>query len=527
MTSSEDSDNVSPENLEASPESASPESASPESASPESANPESSSEASASDEKQKLSLEVAVEKSGACKRHIRVTVARPDIDRYVSKAFDELVPKAEVKGFRPGRAPRKLVEHQFRDQMRDQVKGSLLLDSLEQISEEHSFSAISEPDIDLEAVELPDEGPFTFEFDLEVRPEFDMPDWKGLKLEKPVHEVRQEEIDEHLLRVLGKFSKVVPHEGPAETGMFLTANLTFRHEGRELSKCEEIFFRIRPEISFRDGTIENFEQQIAGVKAGETRTLKCSLSDDLENQELRGKEIDCECEVLEVKQQEIPTLTPALLEQFGGIESEEELRELVKRELERRVRYHQNQSIREQITEQLTQGADWELPPDLLKRQSRRELERAVMELQSNGFSAEEIETHANQLRQNVLQSTEVALREHFILERIAEENKIEPEEGDYDLEIAAIAASRNESPRRVRARLEKRGQMDTLRNQIIERKVLEIVTEQAEFTEVPFELPQSRTSPVAHAICGVHEEEIPEAQAAEAESLRQPVDHT
>ena len=114
------------------------------------------------------------------------------------------------------------------------------------------------------------------------------------------------------------------------------------------------------------------------------------------------------------------------------------------------------------------------MPPGLLQRQSARELERAVMELRRSGFSEAEIRARENMLRQNSTASTATALKEHFILERIAEEEKIDVEEGDYEKEIFLIAAQSGESPRRVRAQLEKRGLMDVLRNQIIERKVLE-----------------------------------------------------
>ena len=116
----------------------------------------------------RLSLEVQVESPGDCQRHVTVTVSRADIDRYEENELGELIPTAEVPGFRPGRAPRQLVAKRFRDQVSDKVKGSLLLDSLEQVSEEHQFSAISEPDLDIGSVELPQEGDFTFEFDIEV-----------------------------------------------------------------------------------------------------------------------------------------------------------------------------------------------------------------------------------------------------------------------------------------------------------------------------------------------------------------------
>src|SRR6056297_4014465 len=93
-------------------------------------------------EKTPLSLEVNVDKSSTCERHVTVTVAREDIDRYLREAFDELKQKAEVPGFRPGRAPRKLVESRFKDQIEERVKGSLLTDALAQLGDEQQFTAI-------------------------------------------------------------------------------------------------------------------------------------------------------------------------------------------------------------------------------------------------------------------------------------------------------------------------------------------------------------------------------------------------
>src|SRR5690606_15535272 len=146
----------------------------------------------------RLDLIVDVASPSACQRHVTVTVSRADIDRYFDDAFSNLVPKANVPGFRTGRAPRKLVENRFRDEIADQVKGSLLMDSLEQLGEDKLFTAISEPEFDLEAIEVPETGPMTFEFDIEVRPEFDMPQWRGLKLRRPVREFTDKDIDQQL-----------------------------------------------------------------------------------------------------------------------------------------------------------------------------------------------------------------------------------------------------------------------------------------------------------------------------------------
>jgi trigger factor len=378
-------------------------------------------ESAAEEAKPKLNLEVAIDKPGACQRHITVSISREDIDRYLADAFDELVPKAEVRGFRAGRAPRKLVENHFREQIREQVKGALLLDSLQQVSEEHEFSAISEPDFNYKAVDLPEEGPLKFEFDLEVRPDFDLPEWKGLEIRRPVREITEDDIDRRLHSLLSDMSRVVDVEDGAADKDFVAVNIRFLNQGVVLSEIEDERLRLLPKLNFGDGTLDGFADLMRGAKVEEVRTGKALISDEVDDAELAGKEVDVEFRVQRVMRVELPVMSPSFLEKLGGFETEQDLRDYAKTDVERRLKYHQQQQIREQITAKLTADADWELPPDLLRRQARRELERATMEMQSSGFSREEIEAHRNRLRQNVLASTARALREHFILERLAE----------------------------------------------------------------------------------------------------------
>jgi trigger factor len=184
------------------------------------------------------------------------------------------------------------------------------------------------------------------------------------------------------------------------------------------------------------------------------------------------------------------------------------------------MEYEQHRLAREQITKALTVAANWDLPPALLRRQSHRELQRAVMELQRSGFSDDEIRAHENALRQNSMTSTAQALKEHFILERIAEEEEIDAVDNDYDKEIALIAAQSGESVRRVRARLEKAGSMDVLRNQIIERKVIEKILEHATFKEVPYDFRRTDEEAVDHAAGGGEDSDIPEAKYDEGEEV-------
>ena len=453
--------------------------------------------------KPELQLEVAVASPSACERHVTVTVSREDIDRYFNDAVSEMMPTAAVPGFRVGRAPRKIVEHRFRDEVTEQVKRTLLLDSLSQISEEQQFTAISEPDFDLDAVEVPKDGPMTFEFTVEVRPEFDVPKWKGLKLQRPVREFSEEDVDQQIEQMLARYGQLVPFDGAASDGDYLTLNVTSTADGEQVASEEEAVVRLRPTLSFSDARLEEFDKLMAGAKAGDCRSAQVTLTQDAPNAELRGKPVEVEFEVLEVKKLKLPELDAEFLEEIGDFDSEEAFRKAVRMNLQRQLEYQQQRRSRSQISALLTKSADWELPPGLLERQSARELERAVMELRRSGFNEAEIRTRENQLRQNSKASTAAALKEHFILERIAEEEKIDVEEGDYDQEIMLIAMQSGESPRRVRAQLEKRGLMDVLRNQIIERKVLERVQAEAKFKDEPYEPAKTDTEAISIAAGG------------------------
>jgi len=278
-------------------------------------------EADAEEATEPLDLEVSIETRSTCERHVTVTISRYDIDRYFDKEFSELMGSAQVPGFRSGHVPRKLIEARFQKDVSEQVKSALLTDSIGQINEKEDLSPISEPDLKLDAVEIPEEGPMTFEFDLEVRPEFQLPKWKGLTIERPVHEFSEKDVDRALERGLARHGQLVPQDGPAESGDYITTNLTFEHDGQILSSANEEVIRIRPVLSFRDGRIEEFDELMVGVRAGDSRECEAQLSEDAPNEALRGATVTAKFEILEVKRLQLPELTPEFLESIGDFDS--------------------------------------------------------------------------------------------------------------------------------------------------------------------------------------------------------------
>jgi trigger factor len=463
---------------------------------------------------QRLDLSIKIDSKNACQRHVTVTVPREDIERYLDEAYSEMMGDAQVPGFRKGRAPRKLIEARFRKEVADKVKGELLMDSVGQVTEESKLAAISEPDLDPFAIELPEEGPLTFEFDIEVRPEFNLPDWKGLKIERPTRKFTDADVDAQMKELLVEHGRPELFDGPASKGDYITADISIKHEGEVVHELEEELIRLLPVLSFRDGNVLDFDKTMAGVKAGETRELKFRLTGDAPNEELRGKQVTAEFKVIDVRKLELPAMTPRFLDEIGGFESEEALRTAVRNTLDRQLEYAQMRRVRKQITAALTESANWELPQEMLRRQANRELQRAVLEMRRNNFTDAQIRAHENELRQNSLAETARALKEHFILERIAEQEKLDATDSDFDDEIELIAYQSGETARRVRARLEKSGNIDAVRNQIIERKALRLIMDAAKYADVPYELERPHAEALERAAGGGESEsDIPEAK--------------
>ncbi|HEY6565294.1 MAG TPA: trigger factor, partial [Pirellulaceae bacterium] len=379
------------------------------------------------------------------------------------------------------------------------------------------------PDFDFEAIELPDQGPMLFEFNLEVRPEFELPEWKGLSIQRPTRTVTEADVDKGLERWI-QTKDTEPTDEPVKLGYTLVADLESQFQGERVAQQEAVTIYVRSDLSFPDGTWHDFGKLVQGHRAGDRCSGRMMVSKDAADERYRGEEVEITVEILQVRK---PIKTTETLWRELNFPSEDALRGLVRESLMRQMRYEQDRRIREQITLQLTEAASWELPPDLLRRQASRELDRAVMELRSSGFSESQIASKVNQLRQQSQTATARALKEHFVLERIAETEGVDAEDDDFEAEIEALASQAGQSIRATRARLEKRGLVDVMRNQIVERKVIDLIREHARFTDVAYKPDEQSVTALEDPITGTGIVAIPVAKHSEdARDLAQPTEH-
>src|SRR5262249_2175034 len=159
---------------------------------------------------------------------------RGDIDKLLDKKYTELVGDAQVPGFRPGKAPRRIIERRYKKDVNSQVRGQVLMQSLEQLAEEQDVAPLTAPNLDPAKIEIPDSGPMIYEFEVEVRPQFDLPNYKGLRIRRPVRTFTDADVELEERRIMAPYGSLVPKDGKAELGDYLIGDLSTRVGDRAL-----------------------------------------------------------------------------------------------------------------------------------------------------------------------------------------------------------------------------------------------------------------------------------------------------
>jgi len=168
------------------------------------------------------------------------------------------------------------------------------------------------------------------------------------------------------------------------------------------------------------------------------------------------------------------------------------------------VEYQQRQTAREQVLEKITESADWDLPESLVEQQTENALRREILEMTQAGFTREQISARENEIRQNAIENTRKALKEHFVLDRIATRENIDCEQADIDQELLMMSFQSGEPLRRVRARMVKNGMIENMEAQLRERKAIDFILENASFEDVDRKPSvEDNVASVAFAICG------------------------
>jgi len=440
-------------------------------------------------------MEVKVEDLAACKKRLSITLSRDEIKAKMEERYGELEREAQVPGFRPGRAPRRLVEKRFHEAVEEETRAKLISESLTKALEEQKLDVIGEPDIDPEKIEMPDEGPLTFSIDLEVRPEFTLPDYVGIPVNVEQPTVGDAEVAQALERLRESHGRLeeVPAGGEAKENDIVTGDVAM--QAGDLVVLDRQNARVPVSAIAIEGIrLEKFGELLKGAKAGETRSEKITIDQTAEKEDLRGKEVELRVKVNRLERIALPDDAAVLKatdhEDMGA------LKRTLRRELESRsdqaFRERQENALHGWLMEQVK----FDLPEELSKRHANNLLQRTVMGLQYRGVPVEEIEKRLEEIRGASTERAGRELRLTFILDAIAKKEKIEATDAEVDARVRFMAVQQGRRDDRLREEMDAEGTLDNLRNQIRDDKVTRMLLEKAKIGAVEAATPAAEAKP-------------------------------
>ena len=427
-------------------------------------------------------IDVAVEDAGTLKKKVSITIPRGRIDAKYDEMFGELSRTAQVPGFRIGRAPRKLIEKRFGKEVGQDVRNAVIGESLSDAMDKSELKTIGEPDLDLEKIELPETGDMTYDFEVEVQPEFELPDVKGIEVTKHAYEVDDARVDEYLEQLAQSRATYELAEAAAETGDLVLAGATISGEGIETQQRPGLQLRVAP-VQVEGLPLVDLADQLAGKKAGDTVEVKVRAPEAHPNEDWRNKELTVALELSEVRRREMPKIDAAFAEQ-AGFDSLKEMREFVAGQLKTRVEAQTQRDMREQVSQYLLDQTDFELPEGLVARQTAGVLRRRYVDLLYQGVPRERIDEQLTELQAAAGQEAHRILKLSFITSKIAEADEIEVADGEVNARIAQMAAQADRRPERLRQELAQDGSLGQVEAALLEEKVLEKLLAEAKIVE-------------------------------------------
>lgn len=437
-------------------------------------------------EKPKFENKVTIEDSGPCKKKVCIEVPAEAIKATLDEQYQDLRKEAIVPGFRKGRAPLRLLEKRFGTDVGKQVKLKLLAEASEAALKDNELDTLGEPDIDHEKVELPEEGPMKFEFEVEVRPEFDLPELKGIAVEKPKVETTDAQIDDEISGMRKRAGIWTPKEGgKVAEGDQVVADVELFVEGKaEHEKLNNIEIFARKNGFVGPVPVENLDTVLKDTKAGDEKKVTVEVPETFFNEQYRGKKVEAQIGV-----QEIKSLVPAEMnEDFFkryGVENEDELRDTIREAREGQAEQQARNSMTEQIYKYLLDKTEFDLPANVVADQSNRILQRQYVNMLMQGIQKEQIQEQMDALRASSEEQAVEQLKVFFIMDKIAEKFDVSVTEEEINGHIAQVAASRGRRPEKMREELARDGSLAQFSLQIREQKCIEKMLESANVTEI------------------------------------------
>ncbi len=432
-------------------------------------------------------MNIVVENMGACRKTLKIEMPAEKVKSTYDEVLDAYSKSAKLKGFRPGKAPRQLVERRFSKQISEDVKERLVPEGYQEAVKEKSLNV--ESVLEMGEVLLDPEKGMSFDVTVDVRPEFELPDYRGIPVKKEEPSVTDDEVDQAIERIRqqqASYEDVEDRE--IKRGDMALVDYEGMLDGRSIESLGDAVKGLGERRDFwvmvdENAFLPGFADGLAGMKPGDRKQIFVDFDKGFAVKELAGKQATYFVHVKGVREQVLPELNDEFAKQFN-MDSLEKLREAVREDLKGMARDRIMSSQRSEIIKHLLSKVTMDVPESVVDRETKSIVDEIVRNNTARGVSRDEIVEKKDEIMETAGRNADERVRIQFILDAIAEKEKIDVSEDDLSGHINALAAQYGMDLSSFRAELEKRDALESTRNELRRNRTVEFLLEQADVKE-------------------------------------------
>jgi len=426
-------------------------------------------------------MKVEVEKQPGSVSRLQIELPPDEVAKEWDAIANSFARFAKIPGYRPGKAPRAVIDKRFRKEIQDELTKKLVSKSYHEAVEREQLRVASLTNI--EDVQFGEDKSMRFRATVVTAPDFELPDYKHIPAQVPDTKVSDAEVDESLERLRDQSADFVD---VPERGLEMNDFAVLDFEGSVESKpISEIVPQASKNLQggkkfwlhlAADNFLPKFCEQLIGQKPGETRLVIVHFPDDFPVKELAEKKADYAVTLREIKEKVLPALDDAFAAKMLSGKTLADLRQAIEHDIEHAKQHDMERAKESQIVKYLHEQVQFELPPALLQNETRRALAELVQRNRDRGVTDEMLKEKEKELIDGAASLATHRLKTNFILHRIAEREKIEVTKEDVDLRVKQEAARYEISPEKMRKELQQRDALDDIAEQILLGKTLDFL---------------------------------------------------
>ena len=413
-----------------------------------------------------------------CKHALELSIPVAEVESETNRVVADVMKRAKLPGFRPGKAPAALIRKQFAGDIRQQVLEKLIPTHLQKQFEAEGLNVVGTPDVS--DIHLHDGQPLKFKATFEVVPQIELGEYKGVEVPYHDPEVTEEDIVKRIDEIRdqkAQYLNIDPR--PAEDGDFAVVSLESIGgvEGEPVKTDEMVL-----ELGAKD-TIESFTENLRGVTPGQEKEFEVTYPEDYQAPRLAGKTVKFHATLKGLRKKELPELDDEFAQELGDYRTVDELREAVRKAIFGQREHDSQQEAKNKIIDKLVDAHDFPVPEVYVERQIKNRVEQSLHAMSQQGVDLKQLKLDWDKVKESQREKAIREVKASMLLSKVSERESIYPGKDEVDREVERIARQQRKPIAAVHMELEKDGTLGRIASHIQTEKTLNFLFENARKT--------------------------------------------